>query len=101
TSCPKCESDLFRFFGTGTERVEEALTKLMPELSIIRMDVDTTRRKGAHERLLKKFANKEADVLFGTRSEERRVGKECRARQTRSKRDWRSDVCSSDLDKLP
>lgn len=66
STCPKCDSDLFRFFGTGTERVEEALNKIMPHLSIIRMDVDTTRRKGAHERLLKKFVNQEADVLLGT-----------------------------------
>lgn len=64
--CPSCESELFRFFGTGTERVEEALNKLLPDVAIIRMDVDTTRRKGAHERLLKKFANKEAQILLGT-----------------------------------
>ncbi len=66
THCPSCGSDSIRFFGTGTERVEEALTKLIPEAKIIRMDVDTTRRKGAHERLLKKFANQEADILLGT-----------------------------------
>src|SRR5699024_1702512 len=54
TNCPVCDSNLIRFFGTGTERVEEALTKLIPEASIIRMDVDTTRRKGAHERMLQK-----------------------------------------------
>src|SRR5690625_2221917 len=53
THCPSCGSDSIRFFGTGTERVEEALTKLIPEARIIRMDVDTTRRKGAHERLLR------------------------------------------------
>src|SRR5699024_5877184 len=54
--CPECESDLIRYFGTGTQRVEEALTKHFPEAGIIRMDVDTTRRKGAHERLLHRFA---------------------------------------------
>ncbi|MEI3606689.1 primosomal protein N' [Pseudogracilibacillus sp. SE30717A] len=64
--CPNCESTSIRFFGTGTERVEEALTKLIPEAKIIRMDVDTTRKKGAHERLLKRFAEKEADILLGT-----------------------------------
>src|SRR5699024_10056435 len=64
--CPQCEGDAIRFFGTGTERVEEELTKLMPEVGISRMDVDTTRRKGAHERLLNKFANQEADILLGT-----------------------------------
>src|SRR5690625_441248 len=66
TQCPNCQSSLIRFFGTGPERVQEALTKLIPEARVIRMDVDTTRRKGAHERLLKKFANREADILLGT-----------------------------------
>lgn len=65
-NCPACGSNLIRFFGTGTERVEEALTTLIPEARIIRMDVDTTRKKGAHERLLRKFANQEADILLGT-----------------------------------
>lgn len=64
--CPSCGSNLFRYFGTGTERVEESLTKIIPEARVIRMDVDTTRRKGAHERMLKKFANQEADILLGT-----------------------------------
>lgn len=64
--CPKCTSDLIRLFGTGTQRVEEALTKLIPEASVIRMDVDTTRRKGAHERLLQDFQNKKANILLGT-----------------------------------
>ncbi|MFD2628332.1 primosomal protein N' [Oceanobacillus kapialis] len=66
TNCPECNSDLIRYFGTGTQRVEEALTKLLPEAGIIRMDVDTTRRKGSHETLLRKFANKEASILLGT-----------------------------------
>ncbi|MCA0969254.1 primosomal protein N' [Halobacillus litoralis] len=66
TECPECESKTIRFFGTGTQKVEEALEQLIPEARIIRMDVDTTRRKGAHERLLKKFGDKEADILLGT-----------------------------------
>ena len=66
TMCPACDSNLIRFFGTGTERVEEELTKVIPEARIIRMDVDTTRRKGAHERLLRKFQQQEADILLGT-----------------------------------
>ncbi|WP_243386797.1 primosomal protein N' [Bacillus kexueae] len=64
--CPECDSDYIRFFGTGTQRVEEELTKVLPEARVIRMDVDTTNRKGAHEALLKKFGNKEADILLGT-----------------------------------
>jgi primosomal protein N' (replication factor Y) len=65
-NCPECNSDLIRYFGTGTQRVEEALTSLIPEARVIRMDVDTTRRKGAHERLLNQFSNQEADILLGT-----------------------------------
>ncbi|WLV25714.1 primosomal protein N' [Aciduricibacillus chroicocephali] len=64
--CPECDSDAIRYFGTGTQRVEEALTQLMPEARIIRMDVDTTRKKGAHERLLNQFAEGGADILLGT-----------------------------------
>ncbi|WP_277673385.1 primosomal protein N' [Piscibacillus halophilus] len=64
--CPNCESDAIRFFGTGTQKVEEALNIHFPEARVIRMDVDTTSRKGAHERLLQKFGNHEADILLGT-----------------------------------
>lgn len=64
--CPECQSEHIRFFGTGTQRVEEELVKVLPESRIIRMDVDTTGRKGAHEKLLTKFGNKEADILLGT-----------------------------------
>lgn len=64
--CPECQSEHIRFFGTGTQRVEEELLKVLPEARIIRMDVDTTGRKGAHEKLLTKFGNKEADILLGT-----------------------------------
>ncbi|WP_243289923.1 primosomal protein N' [Bacillus sp. FJAT-47783] len=64
--CPECQSEHIRFFGTGTQRVEEELTKILPEARVIRMDIDTTSRKGAHETLLKKFGNKEADILLGT-----------------------------------
>lgn len=66
TQCPTCSSELIRFFGTGTERIEEALYQTIPGIKVIRMDVDTTRRKGSHERLLDRFSNQEADVLLGT-----------------------------------
>ena len=65
-TCPACESYLIRFFGTGTERVQEELTKVLPEARIIRMDVDTTSRKGAHEKLLRQFQEQQADILLGT-----------------------------------
>lgn len=64
--CPACQSKKIRYVGTGTQKVEEELTSLLPEAKIIRMDVDTTSRKGAHERLLDRFGNQEADILLGT-----------------------------------
>lgn len=64
--CPQCESPYIRFFGSGTQKVEEALTKHLPEARVIRMDIDTTQRKGSHERLLKAFGEEKADILLGT-----------------------------------
>ncbi|MGI2292940.1 primosomal protein N' [Paenibacillus sp. GXUN7292] len=64
--CPSCQSEHIRFFGTGTQKVEEELARLYPGIRVIRMDVDTTTEKNAHERLLKRFENREADVLLGT-----------------------------------
>lgn len=66
TTCPACQSEHIRFFGTGTQKVEAELTRLIPEAKVIRMDVDTTSKKGAHEKLLEAFGNKEADILLGT-----------------------------------
>ncbi len=64
--CPSCQSDHIRFFGTGTQKVEDELGKLLPEARIIRMDVDTTSRKGSHEKLLTAFGEGKADILLGT-----------------------------------
>ncbi|MDM5198816.1 primosomal protein N' [Fictibacillus enclensis] len=64
--CPMCESQYIRFFGTGTQKVEEELARLLPEARVIRMDVDTTGRKGSHERLLNEFGQGKADILLGT-----------------------------------
>lgn len=66
TACPACQSTYIRFFGTGTQKVEEEITKLFPEARVIRMDVDTTSRKGMHEKLLKAFGEEKADILLGT-----------------------------------
>ncbi len=66
TKCPDCGSTHIRYFGTGTQKVEEQLQKLLPEARIIRMDVDTTSRKGAHEKLLAAFGEGKADILLGT-----------------------------------
>jgi primosomal protein N' (replication factor Y) (superfamily II helicase) len=65
-SCPSCESSYIRFFGTGTQKIEEELNKLLPEARVIRMDVDTTSRKGMHEKLLNQFGEGKADILLGT-----------------------------------
>ncbi|MEG0731927.1 MAG: primosomal protein N' [Vagococcus sp.] len=64
--CPVCDGDKIRYYGTGTQKIEEELKEILPEARVIRMDVDTTRKKGAHEKLLKQFGNHEADILLGT-----------------------------------
>lgn len=64
--CPNCGGNKIRYYGTGTQKVEEELRELYPQARILRMDVDTTRRKGAHEHILQKFGAKEADILLGT-----------------------------------
>lgn len=64
--CPACQSKQIRFFGTGTQRVEEELYKYFPGIKVIRMDVDTTNKKGAHQRFIQAFKNREADCLLGT-----------------------------------
>jgi primosomal protein N' (replication factor Y) len=66
TNCPECSSPYLKFFGSGTQKVTQELSKLFPELTCIRFDSDTTRTKGAHRRLLTRFASGEADVLVGT-----------------------------------
>ncbi|HAJ53578.1 MAG TPA: primosomal protein N', partial [Lactobacillus sp.] len=64
--CPQCGSDKIRYFGTGTQKVEAQLQKLLPDARILRMDVDTTRRKGGHARILNTFGAHQADILLGT-----------------------------------
>jgi primosomal protein N' (replication factor Y) len=64
--CPECNSEYIRYFGTGTQKVQEELGKVLPEARVIRMDVDTTGKKGSHERLLTEFKDGKADILLGT-----------------------------------
>ncbi|RIL73055.1 primosomal protein N' [Staphylococcus devriesei] len=64
--CPNCESPHIRQVGTGTQRVEEILQQEFETARIIRMDVDTTSRKGAHEKLLTDFEQGKGDILLGT-----------------------------------
>lgn len=66
TACPSCQSEHIRFFGTGTQKVEEALALTFPGIRVIRMDVDTTTEKGSHEKWLTMFRERKADVLLGT-----------------------------------
>lgn len=67
TRCPNCGSRYLAAFGVGTQRVEDELAMLLPEgVEIIRMDADTTRAKGAHQRLLERFDAAECSVLVGT-----------------------------------
>ena len=65
--CPRCGSPYLRKFGTGTERVEAELRGVVPEdMPIIRMDADTVKAKGAHERLLEEFSSSQGGILLGT-----------------------------------
>ncbi|MDN6029061.1 MAG: primosomal protein N' [Lactobacillus sp.] len=64
--CPQCSSQQIRFLGTGTQKVAEELQALLPAVRLLRMDVDTTRRKGSYKRILDAFGRGEADILLGT-----------------------------------
>ncbi len=64
--CPECESLYIKPLGSGTERVEQDIKKIMPQVRILRMDRDTTTTKGSHERIYHSFLKHEADILIGT-----------------------------------
>ena len=64
--CPNCQSRSIRYYGTGTHKGYDELAELFPEARILRMDVDTTRKKGSHQALLEQFGKGEADILLGT-----------------------------------
>ena len=64
--CPKCESKYVKFFGSGTQKVEDEVRKYFPRARVLRMDVDTTRGKNSHENIYNSFKNGEADILIGT-----------------------------------
>ena len=66
SACRACKGTRLKLLGVGTQRVEEALNEQFPEIRLLRMDVDTTRRKGAHDRILESFRKGQADVLLGT-----------------------------------
>lgn len=64
--CPACGSKYIRYFGGGTQRVEDEVKKLFPEASVLRLDADATTRKNSHKQILDKFAEGQTDILIGT-----------------------------------
>ena len=66
TICPECHSDKIRYFGTGTQKLEQEIHKQFPEASTIRMDIDTVTKKNSHEVILNTFKNENIDILIGT-----------------------------------
>ncbi len=66
TVCPECHSTKIRYFGTGTQRLEQEINKIFPQASTIRMDIDTVTKKNSHEEILNKFKNENIDILIGT-----------------------------------
>ena len=64
--CPECHSDKIRYFGTGTQKLEQEIHKQFPNAKTIRMDIDTVTKKNSHEEILKKFRDENIDILIGT-----------------------------------
>ncbi|WP_099974910.1 primosomal protein N' [Lactobacillus terrae] len=64
--CPNCHSDKIGFYGTGTQNVEQQINDMFPDAKTLRMDIDTTSKKGAHAKLLREFESQNADILIGT-----------------------------------
>ena len=64
--CPTCGSDNINEFGMGTEKLEQIINSMYPEAKTLRMDVDTTSTKGAHEKILNAFRSEEYNILIGT-----------------------------------
>ncbi|GHU53343.1 primosomal protein N' [Clostridia bacterium] len=65
-NCPACGSRYIKYFGIGTEKVQEETAKFFPKAATLRMDADTTSRKNSHEDILSAFRRREADILIGT-----------------------------------
>ena len=64
--CPSCGSKYIKYFGAGTEKIEQDIKKLFPQARVLRMDMDTTRKKGEHERIYNEFKEGKGDILIGT-----------------------------------
>ncbi len=65
-TCPSCGSEYLAGFGVGTQKIEEMAARMFPGARILRMDLDTTSRKGGHEAILAAFSRGDADILIGT-----------------------------------
>ncbi len=66
SNCPNCKQKNLKDFGLGTERLEEEINHLFPQARVVRMDLDTTSKKGGHEKIIDDFANYKYDILVGT-----------------------------------
>ena len=64
--CPNCKSTKIRYFGTGTQKLEQEIKKIFPTASTIRMDIDTISKKNSHEEILNRFKEENIDILIGT-----------------------------------
>jgi len=64
--CPVCKEKYIKYFGIGTQKIENAVNKVFPEATVIRMDLDTTTKKDSHEEILNKFKNENIDIMIGT-----------------------------------
>ncbi len=64
--CPNCQGTRFIYRGVGTQKIEEELNRDFPQVSVQRMDLDTTSKKGSHRRILSDFGKKKFNVLLGT-----------------------------------
>ena len=64
--CPQCHGNSVRYFGLGTEKVEQTIERAFPGVRLLRWDRDTAKTRRAHEQLLDRFSNHEADILVGT-----------------------------------
>lgn len=64
--CPKCYEKSLNYYGLGTEKLEEKLKELLPSAKVIRMDQDTTSKKGSHEKIIEDFKDEKYNILLGT-----------------------------------
>jgi len=64
--CPKCQSSQIKYFGGGTQRIEQEVAGIIPQARILRLDRDTVRKKGSYEAIIRSFISGSADVLIGT-----------------------------------